>query len=184
MSSLTSRPDAFPQLPADRRLAGLALTLLVHAVLILGWQMARTLPAPEEGLDAAIQWLRLSPPAAAPVETPPPVPRPVMTARGGRSAPSVPAAVETAPSAVSWKIRATARKNEPFDQVRARKIADLHHLDPPPVLSRRNGRAIYLFSASVKVKSKYNDRSRKELMHGCNIIRSHFYRFVKMASEI
>ncbi len=103
MASLTSRPDAFLQLPADRRVAGLALTLLVHAVLVLGWQFARRLPAPEEGLDTAIQWLRLPPPAAAPVEAPPSpaVPQPATTARGGRPAPSAPAAVETAPAPVT-----------------------------------------------------------------------------------
>ena len=100
MASLTLRSDAFPHLPADRRLAGLALTLLVHAVLVLGWQIARRLPASEEGRDTAIQWLRLPPPAAAPVDVrpPPPVPRPGATARGGRSAPSTPASVETAPA--------------------------------------------------------------------------------------
>lgn len=101
MASLTSRPDAFPHLPSDRRVAGLALTLLVHAVLVLGWQIASRLPASEEGLDTAIQWLRL-PPAAAPVEAPPSkaVPRPATTARGGRPVPSAPAAAETAPAPV------------------------------------------------------------------------------------
>jgi len=43
----------------DPRSAGLAATLLVHALLILAWQMARTLPAPVEGDDAAMLWLRV-----------------------------------------------------------------------------------------------------------------------------
>jgi len=101
MASLTLRPDAFPHLPAERRLAGLALTLFAHAVLVVGWQMTRTLPPPEEGPDTAIQWLRLPPPAA-PVAAPPSpaVARPAMTARAGRSASSAPApvAAEAAPS--------------------------------------------------------------------------------------
>jgi len=46
----------------DPRSAGLAATLLVHALLILAWQMARTLPAPVEGDDAAMLWLRVPPP--------------------------------------------------------------------------------------------------------------------------
>jgi len=52
----------------DPRSAGLAATLLVHALLILAWQMARTLPAPVAGDDAAMLWLRV--PAPAPVPAP------------------------------------------------------------------------------------------------------------------
>lgn len=55
------------------RSAGLAATLLVHALLILAWQMARTLPAPVAGDDAAMLWLRV--PAPAPVPAPVPAPR-------------------------------------------------------------------------------------------------------------
>jgi len=47
----------------DPRSAGLAATLLVHALLILAWQMARTLPAPVAGDDAAMLWLRVPAPA-------------------------------------------------------------------------------------------------------------------------
>lgn len=56
---------------ADRRLAGIAATGLLHVALILGWQMARQAPpVPTEG--PAIQWLRLAPPTqqATPVEAP------------------------------------------------------------------------------------------------------------------
>jgi hypothetical protein len=52
----------------DPRSAGLVATLLVHALLILAWQMARTLPAPVAGDDAAMLWLRV--PAPAPVPAP------------------------------------------------------------------------------------------------------------------
>ena len=52
----------------EPRSAGLAATLLVHALLILAWQMARTLPAPVAGDDAAMLWLRV--PAPAPVRAP------------------------------------------------------------------------------------------------------------------
>lgn len=49
---------------ADRRLAGVLATLLVHAVLILGWQLARTLPLAEADADSPVmQWILLPPPA-------------------------------------------------------------------------------------------------------------------------
>jgi hypothetical protein len=45
---------------ADRRVAGAAVTLVIHLALILGWRMARTLPhAQIEDARSAIQWLRL-----------------------------------------------------------------------------------------------------------------------------
>ena len=50
----------------DPRSAGLAATLIVHAFLILAWQMARTLPAPVAGDDAAMLWLRVPAPVPAP----------------------------------------------------------------------------------------------------------------------
>jgi len=55
----------------DPRSAGLVATLLVHALLILAWQMARTLPAPVEGDDAAMLWLRVPPPVPRIVVVPP-----------------------------------------------------------------------------------------------------------------
>jgi type IV secretory pathway VirB10-like protein len=101
MATLSPHPAAFPRLPADRRLGGLALTLLVHAVLILGWQAARTLTAPEEGEDAAVQWLRLPPPAPAPSIAPPPAPPAPRPVRTGRPAPAAQAAPEAAPAPAS-----------------------------------------------------------------------------------
>jgi hypothetical protein len=56
-------------LPRDRRHVGIAVTVLVHALLILGWQATRQTPsvAPEPR-RTTIQWLRLPTPAV-------PVPR-------------------------------------------------------------------------------------------------------------
>lgn len=54
MSRATSRNRL-----TDPRSAGLMATLLVHGLLILAWQMARTLPAPVAGDDAAMLWLRM-----------------------------------------------------------------------------------------------------------------------------
>jgi hypothetical protein len=73
----------------DPRSAGLAATLLVHALLILAWQMARTLSAPVVGDDAAMLWLRVPAPVPAPriVVVPPvqpeaaPTPKPGMPLR-------------------------------------------------------------------------------------------------------
>ena len=58
--------------PRDRRHIGIAATVLVHAVLILGWQMTRHAPtvAPDPP-RTTIQWIRLPAPAQ-----PRPQPRP------------------------------------------------------------------------------------------------------------
>ena len=97
------------------RLAGIGVTLAVHLVLILAWQMAGKLPSTaQEGSDEAMQWLMLPtlptlptlPPRAEPA-APEPVkevlPAPAAApSRPGRSipAPVSPAApVEEAPSA-------------------------------------------------------------------------------------
>lgn len=95
-----------PRIPAaaDRRLAGLLATVLVHAALVLGWQLARTpAPAPEETDSPMMQWIALPPPAAEPTSAParPPVaasrPQGPAEARGARPARSTPSAA--APSA-------------------------------------------------------------------------------------
>lgn len=53
-----------------RRSAALALTLLVHLVLIVAWQAARTLPAGDHGPDGPrMQWIDILP---LPERTPPP----------------------------------------------------------------------------------------------------------------
>jgi hypothetical protein len=79
---------------ADRRLGGLLATVLVHAALVLGWQVARTLPpAPAEVEQPVMQWLHLPPlmpaplPAARSVETSPGK----QTARAPRPSPLAPA---------------------------------------------------------------------------------------------
>ena len=49
-----------------RRFAPLALTALIHVLLVLGWQATRRLPAFEANRDARrIQWIQLAPPAPA-----------------------------------------------------------------------------------------------------------------------
>ena len=71
----------------DPRSAGLVATLVVHALLILGWQMARTLPAPIVGDDAAMLWLRVPAPAPRMIVVQPiqrevaPTPKPSMPLR-------------------------------------------------------------------------------------------------------
>ena len=95
--------------PRERRYAGLALTVLVHAALLLGWQMSRhTLPV-ESGPEpkrTRIQWIRLpsleapAAPAAAPkpVQLPKPVQAPARApaAATPRAAASQPAAIPDA----------------------------------------------------------------------------------------
>ncbi|TQK08004.1 hypothetical protein [Herbaspirillum sp. SJZ107] len=82
---------AYHPLPRERRYAGLALTVLVHAVLLLGWQMSRhTLPvesgpAPKRTL---IQWIRLPPLKALPA----PPPKPVQLPKPAQAAARAPAA--------------------------------------------------------------------------------------------
>jgi len=79
-SSLTLSPAALG-LPSQRRLGGVLATVLVHALLLVTWQMARSpsLPQPE-GSDAAIQWVELPPlhrETAVPAPVPPPAVRPL-----------------------------------------------------------------------------------------------------------
>lgn len=53
----------------DSRSVGLAVMLLVHGLLMLAWQLARTLPAPVAGDDGAMLWLRV--PVPRMVDVPP-----------------------------------------------------------------------------------------------------------------
>lgn len=94
------------------RLAGIGVTLAVHLVLILAWQMAGKLPlTPQEGSDEAMQWLMLPTLPTLPPRAEPAAPEPVKEVLpapaaaptpAGRSlpAPVSPASpVEEAPSA-------------------------------------------------------------------------------------
>lgn len=52
---------------SDRRLGGILATVLVHAALVLGWQVARTPPPPEaEAESPSMQWIELPPLAPEP----------------------------------------------------------------------------------------------------------------------
>jgi hypothetical protein len=89
--------------PRGRRHAGVAATVLVHAVLLLAWQASRRAPsvAPEPP-RTTIQWIRLSPPATTKPrhedERAPPV-RPHMAPRAGAITVPRPAAPVAAPPA-------------------------------------------------------------------------------------
>lgn len=90
---------------ADRRLAGVLATVLVHAVLFLGWQVTRTLPPAEAEAEAdgpVTQWIQLQPlapePERAPAAPPEEARRPERPA-SGRPADSAPAAAVPAASA-------------------------------------------------------------------------------------
>ena len=86
---------------SDRRLAGILATVLVHAALVLGWQVARTLPPPEaEAESPSMQWIELPPLAPEPTPEAPPdaAPQPQRQA-AGRPARSAPAVALPAPSA-------------------------------------------------------------------------------------
>jgi type IV secretory pathway VirB10-like protein len=90
---------AYHPLPRERRYAGLALTVLVHAALLLGWQMSRhTLPV-ESGPEpkrTRIQWIELAPlKAPAPVQPPKPVQAPARA-----PAPVTPRAAASRPAAI------------------------------------------------------------------------------------
>jgi hypothetical protein len=59
---IATAPTLLP--PRDRRHIGIAATIAVHLVLILGWQMTRRLPAVTPDPPAStIQWIRLPAPA-------------------------------------------------------------------------------------------------------------------------
>jgi hypothetical protein len=101
MATLLERPHP------DRRFAALALTALVHALLLLGWQTTRRLPSPDTGRDGRrIQWIQLAPPAPAERRNVPPAPAQV-SARA-RTPERLPARAPAAPGAPAITIAAPA----------------------------------------------------------------------------
>jgi len=74
MVSLTTPSPLFA---IDRRLAGVAATLLLHLALIVGWQMARQAPPVQhDGPTTLLQWIDLPAPAPVPAPVPKPAPAP------------------------------------------------------------------------------------------------------------
>lgn len=57
-------------LSAERRFLGLAVTLLVHALLLLCWQLARVVPLQDNGVRSAIQWIDLPAPRSVTAPAP------------------------------------------------------------------------------------------------------------------
>lgn len=79
----------------DRRFAALALTALVHVLLLLGWQAARRMPPLDLHRDTRrIQWINLAPLAPAERRRMPPPPEHAPERKGA------PARTPAAPSAV------------------------------------------------------------------------------------
>ncbi|UOD30377.1 hypothetical protein INH39_01050 [Massilia violaceinigra] len=82
---------------AKRRYAAIALTLLAHALLVLGWQYARRLPPVDNDPGHSMQWVKIMPPMAT-APPPKPVSQPVARpaaradAPAARPVPATPAA--------------------------------------------------------------------------------------------
>lgn len=95
---------AYHPLPRERRYAGLALTVLVHAALLLGWQMSRQALPVESGPEpkrTRIQWIRLPPPKAPSAPPPKPVQSPKPAQAPARAlAPATPRAAASQPAAI------------------------------------------------------------------------------------
>lgn len=84
--------------PRERRYAGLALTVLVHALLLVGLQMSRHARPVESGPEPVrtrIQWIRLPAPAPA---APAALPKPKPAVPPAPSAPSAPIPERAAPA--------------------------------------------------------------------------------------
>ena len=95
---------AYHPLARERRYAGLALTVLVHAALLLGWQMSRhTLPVDSgpEPKRTRIQWIQLPPLLKTPAPPPKPVQAPEPLQAPARApAPVTPRAAAALPAAI------------------------------------------------------------------------------------
>ncbi|MCE3604526.1 hypothetical protein LXA47_13020 [Massilia sp. P8910] len=102
MSILAAMVLAFPPPPDKRHSAAFALTLLVHALLIVGWQYARRIPPADHGPVRTIQWVTIAPPARkidAPAPRPvPPEVKKTVSAAGAAPRPAPAAAPQQAPA--------------------------------------------------------------------------------------
>ncbi|NHZ95385.1 hypothetical protein [Massilia sp. CCM 8734] len=90
---------AFTPPSTRRRYAAIALTLLAHALLVLGWQYARRIPPVDNDTGRSIQWVTITAPTA-PAPTVPPLPAPRKAASATANAPA-PRAVAATPAPVT-----------------------------------------------------------------------------------
>jgi hypothetical protein len=81
-----------PRLDPDNRLQGLALTLLLHAALVAGWQQARKIRLPVQPEPDFVQWVRVAPRLPEPATAKAPPERRRAPAAPGSSASSAPPA--------------------------------------------------------------------------------------------
>ena len=104
LAILVRMSTAYHPHPREPRYAGLAFTVLVHAALLLGWQMSRHALPVENGAEPArtrIQWIRL-PSLKMPEQPPKPAPLPQPAPAPARAAaPAPPRAAEPRPPAAS-----------------------------------------------------------------------------------
>jgi len=125
MASLALPP---PAPAANRRFAGILATVFVHAALVLGWQVTRTLPPSVEQEGPLMQWLRL-PPLAPEMK-----PAPAMPAEAApppiRTAP--PASAPRAPARPAPAAPATADAAAPIVQQAAPEPAPAAQTPPQP----------------------------------------------------
>lgn len=105
-----------PRHDANSRLEGLALTLLLHAALVAGWQQARKMRLPVQGEPEFVQWVRVAPrlPEAVVAEIIPDRPRAHAAPRPmASSAPPAPAREAIAAPVPAEAVAAPAPTTEP-----------------------------------------------------------------------
>ncbi|WP_157778566.1 hypothetical protein [Massilia violaceinigra] len=96
MAILAAMVLTFAPTPDKRHTTAFALTLLVHAVLIVGWQYARRIPPVDNDPVQTIQWVTITPqPKKADTPAPKPVPPDLrktvgVAAAAARPAPAAP----------------------------------------------------------------------------------------------
>jgi hypothetical protein len=104
---------AYPSLQRPRYLAGIGISLAVHAALIAAWQLARPVKLHDELDPRPVQFLRLLPaPAPVPerreIGPPSPAPRPRTLATAARPPPAVPASAASTPETITLPAPQTA----------------------------------------------------------------------------